>query len=82
MKKAGLILVATGFFAIALSSCGTSYTPMTDEQINAKADSMFNAQKEMITTQANEACATGMEAAVSAKLEEMKAAATTAPVTK
>ena len=82
MKKAVLLLVAAGFFAIALSSCGTSYTPMTEEQISAKADSTFNAQKEMITTQANEACASTMEASVATKLEELNAAATTATETK
>lgn len=76
MKKTGLLLIASGVFALALASCGTSYTPMTEEQINAKADSTFNAQKDMITQQANEACASGMEASVATKVEEMKAAAT------
>jgi hypothetical protein len=82
MKKAGLLLLVSGFFALALSSCGTAYTPMTEEQINAKVDSTFNAQKEAITTTANEACASTMEASVAAKVEELKAATTTTTVTK
>ena len=82
MKKAGLILVASGFFALALSSCGSSYTPMTEEQISTKSDSTFNAQKETLTQQANEACAQGMEASVAAKLEELQANAATASTTK
>jgi hypothetical protein len=82
MRKAGLIIVTSVFFALALSSCGSSYTPMTEEQISSKADSIFNVQKETLTQQANEACAQGMEASVAARVEEKKANAATAATTK
>jgi hypothetical protein len=73
MKKTGLSILLSGLFAIALSSCGGAYTPMTEDQINAKADSIFNTQKEAIVTKHHEDCAATMQEAVGAKTEEMKA---------
>ena len=81
MKKTGLSILLSGLFAIALSSCGGAYTPMTEDQINAKADSIFNAQKEAIVTKHHDDCTAGMNAAVSAKVEELKATATTSTTT-
>jgi hypothetical protein len=77
MKKTALSILLSGLFAIALSSCGGAYTPMTEEQISAKADSIFNSQKEAIVTKHHEDCAANMSEAVSAKAEELKAASTT-----
>lgn len=79
MKK-GIILTlaAGGFFAFALIGCGTKYTPMTQEQITAQADSIFNAQKEAKLAELQAACASSLEAQVNAKVEAMKASAETA----
>lgn len=82
MRKAGLFFAVAGFFAMALSSCGETYTPMTEEQISAKVDSMFNAQSEAITKEKQDACTQSMEASVAAKVEELKTAATAATETK
>ena len=75
MKKTGLLILASGIFALAMSSCGGTYTPLTQEQITAKADSLFTAQKENIVSTHDEACAAGMDAAVTAKMEILKAEA-------
>ncbi len=75
MKKTGLFILASGLFALAMSSCGGAYTPLTQEQITAKADSLFTAQKENIISTHNEACTAGMDAAVTAKMEILKAEA-------
>jgi hypothetical protein len=75
MKKTGISLIAAGAFTLLLSACGSKYTPMTDEQIQAKADSTFNATKTEIMNTKQQACDAGMAAQVDAKVQQLKAAA-------
>lgn len=79
MKK-GLILTLAvgGFFAFTTIGCGTKYTPLTQEQITAQADSLFTAQKDAKLAELQAACAGSLEAQVNAKVEAMKTASETA----
>ena len=76
MKKGIMLaIVAGGFFTFGLTSCGEKFTPLTDEQINAKVDSLFNEQKEAKLQELNAACQAKAEAEATAKFEELKTAA-------
>ena len=47
MKKEILItLMVGGFFAFTTIGCGQKYTPLTQEQITAQADSLVTAGKD------------------------------------
>lgn len=61
------------FCAVALTSCGEKFTPLTQEQISAQADSLFEAQKDAKIIELREACQSGLEAAVNAKVEALTA---------
>ncbi|MFN8276771.1 MAG: hypothetical protein U0T84_04770 [Chitinophagales bacterium] len=74
MKKGFYSLLAVSAAALMLSSCGDKYTPLTEEQKAAKADSMYNASMADMRKQKEEACAAEMEAKVNAKVQEMLAA--------
>lgn len=58
-----------------LTACGAKYTPLTEEQKQAKADSVFTAQEADLRTKAAQDCEAGMAAAVDAKVAEMQASA-------
>lgn len=76
MKKGIMLaIIAGGFFTFGLTSCGETFTPLTDEQINAKVDSLFNEQKEAKLQELNAACQANAEAQAAAKFEELKNAA-------
>jgi hypothetical protein len=77
MKK-GFILVLTlaGISAAMLTACGEKFVPLTQEQVNAKVDSVFNAQKEAKLNELNAACESSLEAQVNAKVESLKGAET------
>jgi hypothetical protein len=73
MKK-GIILtlMVGGFFSFTIIGCGEKFTPLTDEQINAKVDSSFNAQKDAKMQELRSACDAKLDAESNAKLEELK----------
>jgi len=73
MKK-GIILT----FAVAaiMAGCGEKFTPLTQEQINAKVDSLVTAQSETKLAELRAACESGLEAQVNAKVETLKSAET------
>ena len=75
MKKGLLSLLVTGAAALVLSSCGAKYTPLTEEQKTAQADSTFTATAADLKTQKEADCAAGMEAKVAEKVAELTAAA-------
>ena len=77
MKKLSLLLSA-GLFAGILASCGAKYTPLTEEQKTAKADSIFAATSADIKAEKEKACESGMQAAVDAKVAELSQEATAA----
>jgi hypothetical protein len=76
MKK-GIILtlLVGGFFSFMTIGCGEKFTPLTEEQVNAKVDSSFNAQKDAKLTELRTACDATVEASANAKFEELKNAA-------
>lgn len=76
MKKAPIVLLSA--LTLFLASCGASYTPLTEEQVQVKADSIFNAQKEQLVKTSEEECMNSMESSVAQKVEEMKAQSETA----
>lgn len=77
MKKGIILTLAVGgFFALTTSSCGEKFTPLTQEQINARVDSLVNAQSEAKLQELRAACESGLEAQVNAKVESLKAAET------
>jgi hypothetical protein len=76
MKKGIVLTLAVGaFFALTTTSCGEKFTPLTEEQINAKVDSLYTAQSEAKLQELRAACQTGLQAQVDPKVEELKAAA-------
>jgi hypothetical protein len=76
MKKAVLSLLACGTAAMILSSCGgAKYTPLTEDQKKAKADSLYTAKYADEAKAKSDACTAEMGAKVDAKVaEHMKAA--------
>ncbi len=76
MKKTTLNLFAAGFLAaVLMSSCGEKYTPLTEEQKTAKADSIFNATSAEAKALKESACDAELQAKVDAKVQELQAAA-------
>ncbi|MBS1623847.1 MAG: hypothetical protein JST83_07500 [Bacteroidetes bacterium] len=77
MKKSVMSLFALGTMAaLILSSCGAKYTPLTEDQKQAKADSIYAAKVVDEVKAKSDDCDKNLEAAVDAKVEEMKANAT------
>ncbi len=77
MKK-GLIgmLAVCCIAAVATTSCGDKFVPLTQDQLNAKADSIFNAQKDAKLSQLKASCDSSSVAEANAKVETMKSSAT------
>ncbi len=76
--KNGIIrlLAISGVAIFTACSCGDKFTPLTQEQLNAKADSLYNAQKDAKLAQFNSSCDSSAIAAANAKFESMKSEAT------
>ena len=75
MKKSVLSLFACGIMAaMIMSSCGAKYTPLTEDQKKAKADSVYATKSAAEVTAKTTDCTTNMDAAVTAKVESLKAA--------
>lgn len=75
-KRIMLVIAAGGLFTFGLTSCGEQFTPMTEEQINAKVEELYNEQKDAKLQELSAACQARAEAEANAKFEEMKNAAT------
>ena len=73
MKKGIFLTLAV---AGLLGGCGEKFTPLSEEQIKVQVDSAVTAQKATVIAEKNAACDAGMAAAVSAKVEALKAAET------
>jgi hypothetical protein len=76
--KNGIILMLSlsVLSAFIFTSCGEKFTPLTQEQISAKVDSSFNAQKDAKLQELRAVCQSGLEAQVNAKVEAMKSGET------
>jgi hypothetical protein len=73
MKKGIMFMLpAVVFSAMTLVGCGEKFTPMTEEQINTKVDSLFEAQKDAKLEELRAACQSGATAQATAKFEAMK----------
>jgi entry exclusion lipoprotein TrbK len=72
-----LLILAVGV-AMVLSSCGDKFVPLTQDQINAKVDSIYNAEKDAKLQELRTACQSGLDAQVSAKVEALKTEANAA----
>ena len=76
MRKTTLSLFAACFLAaVVMSSCGEKYTPLTEEQKSAKADSIYNATAEELKATKIAECDADFQAKVDAKVQELQAAA-------
>lgn len=75
MKKGLILTIVVGAI---LAGCGEKFTPLTQEQINARVDSLVTAQSEAKLTELRAACESGLEAQVNAKVEALKSAETAA----
>ena len=62
--------------ALILSSFGAKYTPLTEDQKQAKADSIYAAKVVDEVKAKSDDCDKNLETAVNAKVEELKANAT------
>lgn len=77
MKRGIVLMLSISVFsAFILTGCGQKFTPLTQDQISAQVDSIFNAQKDAKLTELKAACQSGLEAQVNAKVEAMKSAET------
>jgi hypothetical protein len=74
-KRTTAVMLASAFFTLALWSCGEKFTPLTEEQINAKVDSAYNAIAEAKKAEFKAACEADKAAKVAAKVAEMQNAA-------
>ncbi|MCW3127129.1 MAG: hypothetical protein JWO03_2787 [Bacteroidetes bacterium] len=75
MKKSVMSLFALGTMAaLILSSCGAKYTPLTEDQKKAKADSIYAVKAADEIKAKTDDCAKNMDAAVEAKVQSLKAA--------
>ncbi len=75
MKKGILVALAVaGFSAIITTSCNTPAKHLSDAEVQAKADSVFNSKKDAKLEELKAACQSTADAQVSAKVEELKAA--------
>ncbi len=73
MKKVTSLLIASAIVGLGLSSCGSKYSPLTDEQKAAKADSIFNAEADAKKAEIEAKYEAGFQAAVDAKVAELSA---------
>jgi hypothetical protein len=73
MKKTVLCFLAGAALTFSLSSCGEKL--MTPEQMSAKVEEGFQAGKAAVENEVNTACDAAFEAAVTAKVAELEAAA-------
>ena len=71
MKKTILKFFGVALLGIAMASCGDKYTPLTDEQKTAKADSIFNATSADLKAKKEEACAAEMQGKVAEKVQQL-----------
>jgi hypothetical protein len=76
MKK-GLIaaMLAGGFFAFTTIGCGEKYTPLTQEQITAKADSVATARSAEAVAAVKADCEANLAQKVADKVTELQATA-------
>ena len=70
------MLAVCSIAAFATCSCGDKFVPLTQDQMNAKADSLFNAQKDAKLSQLKASCDSSSVAEATVKFESMKSAAT------
>ena len=83
MKKSVLSLFAGAVIAaMILNSCGAKYTPLTDDQKKAKADSVYAVKSADETKAKSDDCAKNMNAAVNTKVDETLKAAEAATAQK
>jgi len=80
MKKSVMSFFALGTVAaLILSSCGgAKYTPLTEEQKTAKADSIYSAKVVDEIKSKSDDCDKNLESAVEAKVQALKSADATA----
>lgn len=76
MKKITGLVIAGAIAGLGLSSCGEKYTPLTEEQKIAQADSIFAATVDAVKAEKAAACESEFQARVDAKVQELSAAAT------
>lgn len=76
MKKITGLMIAGAIAGLGLSSCGEKYTPLTEEQKTAKADSIFAATAEAKKTELEARYSGEFQARVDAKVAELEAATT------
>ena len=69
-------LILTISVAAILDGCGEKFTPLTQQQINTRVDSLVIAQSPVRLTELRIACEAGIEAQVNAKIEALKKAET------
>lgn len=73
MKKGiTAILMASGFFALTMVSCGEQFTPLSEEEISAKVEEGFNEVADSKRAEFEEACQTDWDAKVAAKVAELQ----------
>ncbi|NNC96300.1 MAG: hypothetical protein HKN92_12140 [Chitinophagales bacterium] len=65
-----LILLCVGF-VIGLSSCGAKYEPMSEEKIEAQADSIFTADKGEYMKKIVAKCDSAKDAKIQARINEL-----------
>ena len=76
MKKGFIAaMLAGGFFAFTTIGCGEKYTPLTQEQITAKADSVATERSAEAVAAVKSECEANMATKVADKVTELQATA-------
>ncbi len=74
-KQLSALLVAGCFFAMAATSCGEKFTPLTEDEINTKVEEGYNAIAETKRAELKAACEADKAAKVAAKVAEFQSGA-------
>lgn len=75
MRKITGLMIAGAIVGVGLSACGTKYTPLTEEQKAAKADSIFAVSADALKAEKVAACESEFQARVEQKAAELSATA-------
>ncbi|HMR42640.1 MAG TPA: hypothetical protein PKC40_02340 [Saprospiraceae bacterium] len=75
MKKTWMLIASGLFLVVLISSCGgRKPNLLTEEQVNQKIDSLYNAQAPQISQEADQACELKLESLVSQAVDSIMTA--------
>ena len=71
MKNSLILILLCASLVVGLSSCGSGYQPMSQEEIEAKADSILTADKAAFVEELKARCDSALDAKIEARVKEL-----------